>query len=157
MPAIEEEQCGVEYSTPADLLGRSDFVVLLLPLTAGTRRYMNVDRLAAMKSGSYLINIARGSLVDELEVAAALRSGHLAGYAADVFEMEDWALPDRPRSIAPELLAPDLRTVFTPHLGSATDAARREIAMAAARELVSVLVHGKPPEQAVNRINVTFP
>jgi phosphonate dehydrogenase len=147
----EEALYGVRYASPEGLLAASDFVFLLLPLTAGTRHYLNAARLAGMKRGAYLINVARGSLVCEREVAEALRSGHLAGYAADVFEMEDWALVDKPRSIATDLLAADLNTVFTPHLGSATHAARRDIAMAAARELVSVLIEGNPPRHAVNR------
>jgi phosphonate dehydrogenase len=148
----EEALYDILYATPEGLLAASDFVFLLLPLRPDTRHYLNAADLAGMKRGAYLINVARGSLVCEREVAEALRSGHLAGYAADVFEMEDWALADRPRSIAKELLAGDLNTVFTPHLGSATHAARRDIAMAAARELVSVLIDGNPPQHAVKRV-----
>jgi phosphonate dehydrogenase len=153
----EEALYGVLYATPEGLLAASDFVFLLLPLRPDTRHYLNAAGLAGMKHGAYLINVARGSLVCEREVAEALRSGHLAGYAADVFEMEDWALADRPPSIASELLAGDLNTVFTPHLGSATNAARRDIALAAARELVSVLIDGNPPRHAVKRMPSVCP
>ncbi len=146
----EESHYAVQYSTPEELLAGSKFVFLLLPLTSETKNYLNAARIAGMARGAYLINVARGSLVSEREVAAALASGHLAGYAADVFEMEDWALPHHAQSIADELLAPDLPTVLTPHLGSATDEARREIAMQAAQELVEVLIHGRPPRHAVN-------
>ena len=78
-------------------------------------------RWRACKPGALLINVGRGSVVDERAVAAALEGGALGGYAADVFEMEDWALPDRPRSIDPRLRTHP-RTLFTPHLGSAVTA-----------------------------------
>ena len=68
-----------------------------------------------MKPGSYLINICRGSVVDERAVAQALASGHLAGYAADVFEMEDWARPNHPTSVAPALAAQDSGEDGQPH------------------------------------------
>src|SRR5208283_6118091 len=100
------------------LLRESDFVVPLLPLTPATLHFLNADRLRAMKPGSFLINVGRGSLVDEQAVAAALASSHLGGYAADTFEMEDWARSERPAEIPPGLLVAP-RTVFTPHLGSA--------------------------------------
>jgi lactate dehydrogenase-like 2-hydroxyacid dehydrogenase len=90
----------------------------------------------------------------EEAVADALADGRLAGYAADVFEMEDWARPDHPPAIASRLLADERRTVFTPHLGSAVDDARRAIALAAAHDLVAVF-DGRPPEGAVNQIEST--
>src|SRR3546814_13553585 len=71
-----------------------------------------------------------------LAVADALEAGRLGGYAADVFEMEDWARPDRPSGIAPRLLAEDARTVLTPPLGSAVARVRREIAPAAAQGIL---------------------
>ena len=58
--------------------------------------------------------------MDEVAVADALESGKLAGYAADVFECEDWHLPERPTAIEPRLLADTAKTLFTPHIGSAT-------------------------------------
>src|SRR6185436_12998586 len=100
--------------------------------------------LAKLRPGAYVVNVGRGSVVDENAVAAALASGGLAGYAADVFEFEDLSRPDRPREIPPSLLAFPDRTVFTPHLGSAVDDVRREIAMSAARSIVDVL-EGRPP------------
>lgn len=103
-----------------------------------------------MKPGAYLVNPARGSLVDEEAIADALAAGHLAGYAADVYEMEDWARPDRPPAIARRLLADAHHTVLTPHLGSAVDDVRRDIARAAARDIVAVL-EGRIPAGAVNR------
>jgi phosphonate dehydrogenase len=75
--------------------------------------------IAALPAGALLVNIGRGSTVDECAVVEALQSGQLGGYAADVFAMEDWALPDRPRAI-PSALLEHQHSLFTPHLGSAT-------------------------------------
>jgi phosphonate dehydrogenase len=97
----------------------------------------------------YLINICRGSVVDEEAVAQALASGQLAGYAADVFEMEDWARVDRPRSIPGALLDDTEHTFFTPHLGSAVEEIRREIALEAARHILQAL-KGEKPDGAIN-------
>jgi phosphonate dehydrogenase len=83
-------------------------------------------------------------------VAGALATGHLGGYAADVFEMEDWARPDRPRAVDPQLLSMTDLTVFTPHLGSAVGTVRRAIEMEAARNILEAL-DGKAPRGAVNR------
>jgi phosphonate dehydrogenase len=130
------------------LLEQSDFVVPLLPLTPVTLHLLNADRLNKMRRGSLLVNAARGSLVDEQAVAAALASGHLGGYAADTFEMEDWARLDRPLEIAPQLLGSE-RTVFTPHLGSAVDEARLEIERLAAMSILQAL-RGQAPERAIN-------
>jgi phosphonate dehydrogenase len=94
-----------------------------------------------------MINIGRGSVVDESAVALALASGRLAGYAADVFEFEDWARDDRPAMIHPDLIAHNDKTLFTPHLGSAVDAVRREIALEAAHNITSALANGPEPYQ----------
>ena len=104
-------------------------------------------------SGWTLINACRGSAVDEQAVVHALESGHLAGYAADVFEMEDWALMDRSRSIPEALIKNTDQTFFTPHLGSAVDHARRTIAMEAAHNACKVL-NGEDPHGAVNNPSV---
>lgn len=95
-----------------ETLAQSDFVSLHMPLLDDTRRMVNRKLLAHFKDGAYLINTARGEIIDEAEVADALRSGKLAGYAADVFHNE----PPRPDS--PLLSAPN--TLFTPHLGAST-------------------------------------
>ena len=134
----------------AELLASSDFVVLAVPLNGSTRHMIDAGTLALMKPGSFLINPCRGSVVDEAAVAAALASGRLAGYAADVFEMEDWARADRPRAVAPGLVEQPARTFLTPHLGSAVDAVRRDIALAAAGNIIAVLAGREPPD-AVNR------
>jgi phosphonate dehydrogenase len=135
----------------AEVAGQSDFVLPLVPLTARTFHLIDREFLGRMKQGAYLINVGRGSVVDEEAVADALEAGHLAGYAADVYEMEDWHRADRPPSVAPRLLALRDRTLLTPHLGSATRAARLEIERAAAVNILDVLL-GKRPRDAVNDI-----
>jgi phosphonate dehydrogenase len=149
--------CRVQYydpvadgSTPLDvLLASSDFVLPLLPLTPETLHLLNRPALARLKPGGYLINVSRGSVVDEDAVADALESGRLAGYAADTFEMEDWARRDRPREINPRLLRLTDRTLFTPHLGSAVASARLQIELAAANNILQVL-RGERPSGAIN-------
>jgi phosphonate dehydrogenase len=149
--------CRVQYfdpsadgSTPLDtVLATSDFVLPLLPLTLQTFHMLDRDALYRMKRGSYLINISRGSIVDEEAVADALESGQLAGYAADTFEMEDWARRDRPREINPRLAQLTDRTLFTPHLGSAVASARREIERTAANNILQAL-RGERPSGAIN-------
>jgi phosphonate dehydrogenase len=149
--------CRIQYHDPAgdastpldDLLSSSDFVLPLLPLTADTLHLLNRDALARMKRGSYLINVSRGSVADEEAVADAIESDHLAGYAADTFEMEDWARPDRPREINPRLLLVADRTLFTPHLGSAVASARLQIELAAASNILQAL-GGERPSGAIN-------
>jgi phosphonate dehydrogenase len=147
----DEAMMGVRFREKNELLEESDFVFPFLPLTASTLHLLDAPALDRMKRGSYLVNCGRGSLVDEEAVAAALHSGQLAGYAADVFEMEDWARADRPRDVTPALLAPELNTAFTPHLGSAVDSVRREIEREAVQRIVEWAA-GERPKHAVNEI-----
>ena len=121
-----------------------------MPLDAGTLHVVDRALLARFKPGALLVNPARGSLVDEAAVADALDAGRLGGYAADVFEFEDWRRPDRPRSIEPRLLRDTRRTVFTTHLGSAVTLVRRAIELDAAANIREVL-RGEKPHGAVDR------
>lgn len=133
-----------------ELLRRSDFVVPMVPMRPDTFHLIDRAALAAMKPGAYLINTGRGSVVDERAVADALASGRLAGYAADVFELEEWTRPDRPTSVPAALLADVDRTLFTPHLGSAVDDVRLAIELEAARNILQAL-SGDVPQGAINR------
>jgi phosphonate dehydrogenase len=146
--AAEVQRLGVRYLPLDELLGTSDVVIPLLPLTADTLLWLDADRLRQLKPGALLVNVARGSLVDEEAVADALEAGRLGGYAADVFAMEDLARADRPRSIPARLLAAE-RTLFTPHLGSAVADVRRRIELHAARSIEQALA-GERPDGAVN-------
>ena len=87
--------------------------------------------------------------MDETAIAEALESGHLAGYGADVFEMEDWIRSDRPRSIPTALLDNTAQTFFTPHLGSAVDDIRTEIERYCAMSILQALA-GEIPDGKVN-------
>jgi phosphonate dehydrogenase len=141
----------VQAAFMEEVLSHSDFIICATPLNSQTKHLINSRTIAQMKRGSYLINIGRGSTVDEQAVAEALDIGHLAGYAADVYEMEDWALEERPRFIHPSLLAHRDKTVFTPHLGSAVDSVRKAIAMEAGRNIIQAL-KGETPQGAVNHV-----
>jgi (S)-sulfolactate dehydrogenase len=104
-----------EHAAPValdDLLARADVVTLHVPLVASTRNLIDATRLAAMKRGAILVNTARGGVVDETAVAAALRSGHLGGAALDVFDAEP--LP------AGSPLAGAPRLILTPHVAGVT-------------------------------------
>jgi phosphonate dehydrogenase len=131
------------------LVAQSDFVFVLLPLAPQTTHLFDASMLARMKPESFLVNVGRGSVVDEEAVARALDSGRLAGYAADVFEMEDWARADAPNSIHPALIAQTEKTLFTPHLGSAVREVRYEIEMRAAQNIARALAGRRPPD-AIN-------
>ncbi|KPH83100.1 hypothetical protein AE618_00450 [Bosea vaviloviae] len=148
-----EESELIEMMAFPALLAQADIVILGLPLTPSTLFLMDAAAIAQMKAGALLVNPARGSLVDEQAVADALDNGRLGGYAADVFECEDWARPDRPLAIHPQLIEQRARTVLTPHLGSAVTLARRQIELSAAYSILQALA-GATPDGAVNQPHV---
>ena len=150
LPKEKEAQWGLDRVELSELLAASDFVVPMVPYRDETLHMIDGGALARMKTGAYLINTCRGSVVDEQAVVEALASGRLAGYAADVFEMEEWARPHRPHVIPQALLDDSERTLFTPHIGSAVDAVRIEIELEAARNILQAL-RGETPQGAINR------
>ncbi|HJB58422.1 MAG TPA: D-2-hydroxyacid dehydrogenase [Candidatus Faecalibacterium faecipullorum] len=122
---------GVTFTDLDALLAGSDVVSLHCPATPATRGMIGAEALAKMKPGAVLLNTARGALVDEGAVAAALASGHLGWYAADAFAAEP--LPaDSPLRAAP-------RTLFTPHVAWATGGALRRLMEITARNLAAFL------------------
>lgn len=145
----QEQAWGARRVSLNELLATSDFVVPMLPLTPQTLHLFNADTISKMRPGSYLINACRGSVVDEQAVVEALGTGQLAGYAADVFEMEEWARPDRPDGIPRALLDNTAQTFFTPHLGSAVSEVRIEIERQAASNIIQALA-GDRPVGAIN-------
>ncbi len=150
VPAAVAVEVGARPVTLEVLLAQSSAVVLTAPLTAQTRDLIGPTALRLLSDEALLVNVGRGSVVDENAVADMLTGGRLGGYAADVFAFEDWANAGRPREIPPGLLAHD-RTVFTPHLGSAVRDVRRQIELAAAQSILDVRI-GKAPSAAVNTI-----
>jgi len=146
-----EQELGLQGVACEELLRISDFILLAVPLTAQTTHLIDGAALELMKPTTVLINTARGSLVDEAAVAAALSAGKIAAYASDVFELEDQMRPDRPRSISSGLMAHP-RTIFTPHVGSAIPVIRRQIEVFAANSIVRFLDGVRPPPGAVNNI-----
>lgn len=147
---VQEVYLGVNRVDFHELISRSEILVVLAPLTAATLHMINVEVIAKMKPGTYLVNVGRGSVVDEQAVAEALRRSHLAGYAADTFEMEDRARPDTPTTVCSGLIADPDHTLFTPHLGSAVTQVRLEIEMAAAKSILQALA-GDAPADAINQ------
>jgi glyoxylate reductase len=119
-----------------ELLERSHAVSLHCPLTPETRHLIDAAALARMRDDAYLVNTARGPIVDEAALAAALRDGVIAGAALDVFEREPEVHPDLPG------LA---NAVLVPHLGSATRETRTAMAELAAANVVAVLAGRDPP------------
>ena len=156
MSPIEEAMLSIGRASFDQVISSSDVVVVMAPLTASTLHLINAAVLAHMKKGAYLVNVGRGSVVDEAAVASALQAGTLAGYAADVFEMEDWARPDHPAGVHPQLLALPDRTLFTPHLGAAVEKARLDIEMSAASAILQAL-RGERPTDAINDANPSQP
>jgi lactate dehydrogenase-like 2-hydroxyacid dehydrogenase len=116
------------------VLEEAHFVSLHCPATPETRHLMNAERLARLKPGAYLINTARGDVVDEAALVAALRSGRLAGAGLDVFEREP--------QLSPELLAME-NVVLLPHLGSATRETRVAMGLRALENL-RLFFQGQP-------------
>lgn len=125
-------------------LALADVVTLHVPLTGETRGMIGARQLKACKPGAYLVNCARGGLVDEQACAEAVRSGHLAGVAFDVYDGE----PPRADNA---LFAEDIRdrVVLTPHIGANTEEAQSAVAVIAATNLAAALL-GRPYEHAVN-------
>lgn len=127
-------ETGVERAeTPEDLYAVSDFVSLHMALTPETRNFIGAEALAAMKKGSRLINAARGGLVDQDALAAAVESGHLGGAAIDVF-------PEEPCTESPLFGVPGI--VVTPHLGASTAEAQDRAGADVAAQVAAALTGG---------------
>ena len=130
-----EEKMGVKYCELDTLLAESDFVTLHVPLTEETRHMINKETLSKMKKGSFLINTARGAVVSENDLVEALKSGHLAGAALDVFDNEP--------NISTVLLAMP-NVILTPHIASATKEARDKMGEQAVNAILDTLSGTKP-------------
>ncbi|MBN9280239.1 MAG: phosphoglycerate dehydrogenase, partial [Hyphomicrobium sp.] len=147
-PFLSEERAveiGVEKVELPALLQRADFITLHTPLTERTRNVLNASAFEQMRTGVRIINCARGGLVDEHALAAALKAGKVAGAALDVFEVEPakenvlFGLPN---------------VVCTPHLGAATSEAQENVALQIAEQMSDYLLKGAI-SNAVNFPSIT--
>ena len=129
-----EAQCKARYASKEELLKTADHLVLVLPYSAASHHAIGAAELALMKPTATLVNIARGGIVDDAALAAALRDKRIAAAGLDVFEGEPKLHPDL-------LTVPNV--VLTPHIASATVPTRMAMATLAADNLISFLVHGK--------------
>jgi glyoxylate reductase len=136
-----ERQFGAQFTELSELLGQSDFVTLHVVLNENTRHLIDAKALALMKPSAYLINAARGLIVDERALVYALRAGRLRGAALDVYENEPLMAPG---------LAKLPNAVIVPHIASASLETRTRMGVMAAQGLVDVLVHRRKPGNLVN-------
>jgi glyoxylate reductase len=137
-----EAELGAQYRSLDGLLAQSDFVTIHTTLNDASRQLMDKERLQKMKKTAFLINTARGSVVNERDLVAALKKGTIAGAGLDVFEKEP--LGDSP-------LLRMKNVVLLPHIGSADRATRSKMAEVAAKNILDVLA-GREPDSAF-RVN----
>jgi glyoxylate reductase len=141
LPIGVEQEHSAQYCTLKELLKESDYVSVHAPLNEQTRQLLSVGEFRLMKKTAYLINVARGKIVDERALVAAIRDKEIAGCALDVYENE-------PR-VEPGLISlPNV--VLVPHIGSASIEARTEMSMMVAHNVISVLIEKKHPPNIVN-------
>ncbi len=140
-PALARE-LGVELVDLATLYAESDYLTLHLAVTAETRGIIGADAIAKMKDGVRIVNCARGELIAGADLAAALRSGKVAGAALDVFDVE-------PPAAGSELLQEE-NLIATPHIGGSTGEAQETVGIRIVEQMVDYLVNGI----AVNAVNM---
>ena len=126
-------ELGVEKVELEQMFPRADFITLHTPLTPQTKNIISADAISKMRKGARLINCARGGLVDEHALRAALDNGHLAGAAIDVFEVEP---------AKENVLFGSDKLVATPHLGAATMEAQEKVALQVAEQMADYLLTG---------------
>jgi D-3-phosphoglycerate dehydrogenase len=126
---------GVELCDLDELLRRADFITIHTPLTSDTKGILGAEALGKMKKGALLVNAARGGIVDEGALLAALDSGHLGGAALDVFVEEP--------TPAGSPLVGHPKVICTPHLGASTDEAQEKVAIEVAEQFVAFAERGE--------------
>jgi len=136
-----ESQLRVEYQSLKELLKQSDIVVIACPLTNDTRHMIGEEEFASMKNSAFLINVARGEIVDHEAMVQAVRHRVIGGVGLDVFNKEPIPVDD-------PLLGLD-NIILTPHLSANTIECRRRMALTVAEDVLRVL-HGQTPRYAVN-------
>jgi D-3-phosphoglycerate dehydrogenase len=143
IPESRARDLGVRLTDLQTVLSRADVLTVHVPLTDETENMIGAPELAALKPGARVVNCARGGIVNEGDLLAALDSGHVAGAAVDVWSEEP------PRSPADKRLIQHPRVVVTPHLGANTQEAQVNVAVDVARQLVAYR-DGELVEHAVN-------
>jgi glyoxylate reductase len=136
-PESEEREAGLTYLPLDELLGQSDFVSLHTPLSPQTRHQIGARELALMKPGAFLINTARGAIVDEKALVRALKAGRIAGAGLDVFEHE-------PK--VDQALKRMSNVVLAPHLGSAVPEVREPMANVVVDNILAIIEGRRPPD-----------
>lgn len=129
-PADAARKLNIEPASAAEAIRRADFLTIHVPLLDETRNMINEESISTMKPGVRIVNCARGGIIDEAALLAALNSGHVAGAALDVFESEppadhEWELIKHPNVVA------------TPHLGASTEEAQGKVAQEIAEQMVN--------------------
>ncbi|MCJ2164468.1 MULTISPECIES: D-glycerate dehydrogenase [unclassified Pseudodesulfovibrio] len=137
---VLESEMNAKLVSFDQLLTKSDFISIHTPLTPQTRHLFDASAFSRMKKTAYLVNTARGPIIKEDDLVAALRAGEIAGAGLDVFENEP--------AMAPGLAQLD-NVVVLPHIGSATASSRTDMATLAARNLIAML-KGQKPETCLN-------
>lgn len=135
-PFLSQERAndlGVEKVELDDLLARADFITLHVPMTPETKNILSADAIAKTKKGVRIINCARGGLIDEHALKAAIDNGHVAGAALDVFEVEP---------AKENILFGNEKVVATPHLGASTTEAQENVALQVAEQISDYLLTG---------------
>lgn len=148
-PYVNEERAknmGIEVTTLDNIYEKADFITVHMPLTPETKSMINKDTMAKMKKGVRLVNCARGGIINEADLAEAVKNGIVAGAAIDVFESEPL------EENHPLLGLPNV--VLTPHLGASTVEAQVGVAVDVAHGVVAAL-HGEPVSTAVNMAPVS--
>ena len=136
-----EKEHDVQFRSFKELLSEADFVSIHAPLTEQTHHLFSSEEFNLMKNTSYLINAARGPIVDEIALVKAINNKQIAGVALDVYESE-------PR-VEPELLGMT-NVILVPHIGSASTEARTKMALMVADNILAVFVKKKQPPNIVN-------
>ncbi|HEY4276263.1 MAG TPA: phosphoglycerate dehydrogenase [Rhizomicrobium sp.] len=132
--SVERAQdLGIEKVELSDLLARADFITLHVPMTPETKNILSAEALAKTKKGVRIVNCARGGLIDEKALKAAIDSGHVAGAALDVFEVEP---------AKENVLFGNEKVVATPHLGASTTEAQENVALQVAEQISDYLLTG---------------
>jgi D-3-phosphoglycerate dehydrogenase len=133
LSAERAKEIGVEKVELDDLLARADFITLHTPMTPQTKNILSAENLAKTKKGVRIVNCARGGLIDEAALKAGLDSGHIAGAALDVFEVEP---------AKESILFGNEKVVATPHLGASTNEAQENVALQVAEQISDYLLTG---------------